>query len=213
MAYIATHTTIPVPENIQFIEENGNKYLIMDYIDGKLLSGLWPNLREDAKKTILAELRDCVKQLRSLKVERVGGYVGPPNYGPRLDRRVVGCFHCSPFNTVRQFHDVVVATLRPTMDYEQREFLRNMMKDNHGIVFVHGDLHPGNILIHDGHVAAILDWEMARWYPEYWEWCKAPWSEKWELEGWCTSLKEFLQPYDYEYALDRLLLANSGAWW
>jgi aminoglycoside phosphotransferase (APT) family kinase protein len=55
------------------------------------------------------------------------------------------------------------------MEDERRQFLRNMMKHNHGIVFAHGDLHPGNILIHDGRVAAILDWEMAGWYPEYWE--------------------------------------------
>ena len=88
-----------------------------------------------------------------------------------------------------------------------------MMKDNHSIVFSHGDMHAHNILIQDGHVVGILDWEMAGWYPEYWEWCKALWAENWEMEGWCTSLKEFLQPYDYEYALDRLLLSNSDVWW
>jgi len=44
---------------------------------------------------------------------------------------------------------------------------------NHNIVFTHGDLNPWNILVHDGHVSAILDWETAGWYPEYWEFTTA----------------------------------------
>jgi aminoglycoside phosphotransferase (APT) family kinase protein len=70
-------------------------------------------------------------------------------------------------------------------------------------------MHTHNILIRDGHVVGILDWEMAGWYPEYWEWCKALWAEKsWEMEGWCTSLKEFLQPYNYEYAVHPTFLCR-----
>ena len=30
MIYITAHTTVPVPGNVQFIEENGKTYLIMD---------------------------------------------------------------------------------------------------------------------------------------------------------------------------------------
>ncbi|OSD00714.1 kinase-like protein [Trametes coccinea BRFM310] len=39
----------------------------------------------------------------------------------------------------------------------------------HRIVFTHADLHPGNILVKDGRLAGIIDWERAGWYPEYWE--------------------------------------------
>ena len=212
MIYIAARTTVPIPGNVQFVEENGKTYLIMDYIRGTPLRKVWPNLRGDEKRTIFAELRGYVNQWRALRPER-GGYVGSLDYGPCLDRRVVGFYHCGPFDMEHQFHDHVAATLRPEIPDERRKFLRNMMKDNHSIVFSHGDMHAHNILIQDGHVVGILDWEMAGWYPEYWEWCKALWAENWEMEGWCTSLKEFLRPYDYEYALDRLLLSNSDAWW
>lgn len=46
------------------------------------------------------------------------------------------------------------------------------------IVFTHGDLVPGNILVTSGatpRVAAVIDWAQAGWYPAYWEWCKAKW--------------------------------------
>ena len=177
MIYIAARTTVPVPGNVQFIEENGKTYLIMDYIRGTPLRKVWPNLRDDEKRTIFAELRGYVNQWRALVPERASDYVGSLDYGPCLDRRVVGFYHCGPFDTEHQFHDHVVANLRPEIRDERRTFLRNMMKGNHSIVFSHGDMHAHNILIRDGHVVGILDWEKAGWYPEYWEWCKALWAE------------------------------------
>lgn len=39
-------------------------------------------------------------------------------------------------------------------------------------LFTHADLCPRNILIRDGKVCAIIDWEFAGWYPEYWEYTK-----------------------------------------
>ena len=37
-------------------------------------------------------------------------------------------------------------------------------------VFTHADIAPHNILVDDkGQITGILDWELAGWYPEYWE--------------------------------------------
>ena len=109
MIYIAARTTVPTPGNVQFIEENGKTYLIMDYIRGIPLRKVWPNLRDDEKRTISAELRGW----RALVPERASGYVGSVDYGPCLDRRIVGFYHCDPFDTEHQFHDHVAANLRP----------------------------------------------------------------------------------------------------
>ena len=43
----------------------------------------------------------------------------------------------------------------------------------HEIVFTQGDLRPDNIMVKKGRVTAIIDWEMAGWYPDYWEFAKA----------------------------------------
>jgi thiamine kinase-like enzyme len=37
------------------------------------------------------------------------------------------------------------------------------------IVFAHGDIAARNILVRDGRIVALLHWEHAGWYPEYWE--------------------------------------------
>ena len=39
----------------------------------------------------------------------------------------------------------------------------------HDIVFTHGDLDLHNIIVKDGHISGIIDWECAGWMPEYWE--------------------------------------------
>ena len=58
----------------------------------------------------------------------------------------------------------------------------------HDIVFTHADLHFSNIMVSDGHISGIIDWETAGWYPDYWEYCRAmrmltyekTWNEFWD---------------------------------
>lgn len=49
-------------------------------------------------------------------------------------------------------------------------------------MFTHGDLDPRNILVEEGHVIGIVDWEQSGWYPGYWEYVKAMWGcvDTWE---------------------------------
>ncbi|KAG6166363.1 hypothetical protein E4U27_008226, partial [Claviceps purpurea] len=39
----------------------------------------------------------------------------------------------------------------------------------HEIVFTHGDLNMRNIMMHNGRLSGIIDWETCGWYPDYWE--------------------------------------------
>jgi len=49
------------------------------------------------------------------------------------------------------------------------QFTRRLYQDTSGnhILFTHGDLNPRNILVEEGHVSGIIDWEQSGWYPEY----------------------------------------------
>jgi hypothetical protein len=39
--------------------------------------------------------------------------------------------------------------------------------------FSRADLCTRNIIVRDGKIAAMVDWQFAGWYPEYWEYTKA----------------------------------------
>ena len=64
------------------------------------------------------------------------------------------------------------------------QFTRRLYQDTsrNEIVFTHGDLDPRNILVEEGHVTGIVDWEQSGWYPGYWEYVKAMWGcvDTWE---------------------------------
>ncbi|KAI9467478.1 kinase-like domain-containing protein, partial [Coemansia mojavensis] len=54
------------------------------------------------------------------------------------------------------------------------EFVRKSLPalcKNHPLVFCHGDLHPSNIIIKDGKISGIVDWEMSSFYPSSYEYC------------------------------------------
>ncbi|KAF5635703.1 hypothetical protein F25303_8380 [Fusarium sp. NRRL 25303] len=43
----------------------------------------------------------------------------------------------------------------------------------HDIVFTHSDINMRNILMHNGRISGIVDWENSGWFPDYWEYTKA----------------------------------------
>ena len=49
---------------------------------------------------------------------------------------------------------------------------RDSLSSSHRLVFTHCDLGQQNIIIRDGKVVALVDWEFSGWYPEHWEFCK-----------------------------------------
>jgi len=86
-------------------------------------------------------------------------------------------------------------------------YIRGMLNAHkHGIVFTHGDFGPANIIIKDGRVAAILDWEMAGWYPDYWEFVKAFYLEGFTSD-WATHLLDILTPYYCEQLIYSKLMS------
>ncbi|THG96354.1 hypothetical protein EW026_g5467 [Hermanssonia centrifuga] len=198
MKYIQSNTHIPLPGNVEYVSENGKSYLFMDHIDGEPLKVAWQHLQKHERANILNELKGYMEELRALRPDGPDGnkpsYIGSLDRGPCADRRVVGAYKCGPFDTEREFNDHIVANLRDRIPARQRQFLRGMMKEDHRICFTHGDLHPG-------------------WYPEYWDWCKTFWNEKWSMADWSDSRHLWLQPYEYEYAVDRLLISESPACW
>ena len=67
----------------------------------------------------------------------------------------------------------------------------------HDIVFTHADFRPDNIVVKDGHVTGIIDWEMSGWYPEHWEFVKAFYLVDWRTD-WATRLIGVMKTYHRE---------------
>lgn len=75
-----------------------------------------------------------------------------------------------PFDTEKDFHDFFVEKDNESLPPLFKRYVRETLRDDHEIHFAHGDFSPRNIHVDEnGHVLAVLDWERAGWYPEYWD--------------------------------------------
>ncbi|CZT14630.1 uncharacterized protein RCC_00602 [Ramularia collo-cygni] len=93
--------------------------------------------------------------------------------GPVHDLRWIRDFTGGPFSLEQEFNEFILnlANGTPQVIRETLEESFRMRVGNR-IVFTHADLSPRNIIVRDGRICALLDWEYSGWYPEYWEYIK-----------------------------------------
>ncbi|KAJ6007421.1 hypothetical protein N7540_011397 [Penicillium herquei] len=166
----------------------------MNFMPGQRLDEAWETLNEDEKKSIADELCSYINQLRALK----GDYIGALNRGKAIIGQI-SSLEGGPFDTEQQFNDFILGDIVRLAPKILREHCRFALYDNHEIVFTHGDLALRNILVDGGHVTAILDWEYAGWYPEYWDYILAL-RHLTPMPYWPDYLPRiFPRPYEVEY--------------
>ncbi len=177
----------------------------MDFIEGQTLESIWLSLSVEEKHSICHQLREILDTMR--KAEWPSTFIGSCDGGPVLDARLYGIKKGGPFRNeeelnkfILDIHDLTPQPIRDTLTKHQRT--------DHRIVFSHGDLHQGNVMVKDGKITGLIDWELAGWYPEYWDYVKFCFSGG-AHRDWMNHAKDiFSQSYDEELlfhlALSRL---------
>lgn len=165
LRFVAASTTIPVPKVHDVRWEDGKVAgIVMDYMPGTPLDKVWKTLSSDEKQSIIEDLRGYVSQLQNLKGSPYIGAIdgGVVNIG-NLDTRG------GPCDSEKMFNEWILSDLIADFPAVLRHYAEGSLFNDHEIVFTHGDLHRRNILVDNGQITAILDWEFAGWYPEWWE--------------------------------------------
>ncbi|WPB04332.1 uncharacterized protein RHO25_008978 [Cercospora beticola] len=214
MLYIAANTSIPVPKVHCAFKSEGKVYLVMEKVRGENMYKAWEQLAESERERLLAQLKELLEQMRSLQ---------PPT-GTGVQSCVGGSLHDSriphgkprfgPFKTIQEFHLWLRDGLQISdiQDGAHREELETMIKqqdkDWPPVVFTHGDLNPANILVHQGRISGIIDWEFAGWYPHYWEYTSARYLDG-VIPTWTTVLDQALQAFPQELEMER----TRQKWW
>lgn len=201
--FIKANTTIPVPKVVSSDWDR----ISMEYVQGQTLEKAWPILTSEERSNILVELRGYIAQLHALPGIYIGRLDGQGVVLPSIFTRSGG-----PFATLAELHEWLVwppkRLAAQSMYWHQ---ITTQLGADYPIVFTHGDLAARNILVRDGRIAAILDWEYAGWYPAYWDYVFALRGMDridWEtLRSHVPSL--FPKRYDHEYILLQFILSIS----
>ncbi|KAH7092035.1 phosphotransferase enzyme family protein [Paraphoma chrysanthemicola] len=194
---------IPVPEvyGWRVFERDGmtEVFIYMQLIQGPTLQQQWPELSATDKHTICGDLRAMVSCLRNLQDGEPQQVIGTICHGPGIDLCLEDLPLLRPFPSRAVFHDWFSWLWRRHVPDPQsiEDPWRDLLLDNGPVVFTHGDLRPANIIVtatSPVRVVAIVDWEMAGWYPDYWEYCKARFTTSY-TEEWCGWIDQFLVPH------------------
>jgi hypothetical protein len=123
------------------------------------------------RKLLLKNLL-AIKQLRLLEPPQRGA-VASAEFKQCLDYRI-GYTPIGPFLNHEEFHSF----LRGHVPLESctkvyGESVTRCHTRQYRTSFSHADLFPRNTIVRDGKNVAIIDWQFAGWYPEYWEYIKA----------------------------------------
>ncbi len=81
----------------------------------------------------------------------------------------------------------------------------SQLRTDYEIVLTHGDMHPSNIIVRDGCIVALIDWENAGFYPEYFELIKLLRGPNWQVGYYYALLDIFPRRYDAEYLVDQFI--------
>ena len=211
MEYARRHTSIPIPAirkvGLDDRSDDADGYILMERLPGIQLGEAWPDMSSEARSEAVRQLRSYMEQLHNVCPSSGGGggdpeWIGSVSGGPAFDHRLSNMFTCGPFASVADFHDFLVAPVKecPRPDWVAK--YRSQLPDTYGICFAHADLSWENILVDPltGHVNGILDWEMAGFWPEWWEYRKALFGSR--CQPWWTALLRQIMVAEYPKETD-----------
>ena len=205
MRFISAKTSIPIPTVVDFVPGieltgSGEDYLILTTI-----SGTHPRPSEYTKSqrdSLGKQIRAYVDQLRAI-----------PASGPEICTFGGGSYNnlrmgwnpTCPFADLDAFNAHLLSLVPPRI--RENPTVIAALAKRHRIVFSHNDLLPRNILVdHNGQLVGILDWEMAGWFPEYWEYTTALGLSV--SQPWIEMLKGMFGEYELERQAESILSSN-----
>ncbi|GKU09787.1 unnamed protein product [Fusarium langsethiae] len=168
---VAVQVGIPAPRVHEVcLTPEGQGCIRMDYIKGQPLDKLWPEMSVQQKKDIAQQLREVIQKMRS--VAPPADLIGACDGKEIRDTRQYFTYHSPACRDEGAFNDFLLSSLYENTPQLVRAAFSRRLQTNHRVVLSHCDLAPRNILVEDGKIQGLVDWEDSGWFPEYWEYVK-----------------------------------------
>ena len=163
--------------------------MVNERVKGDTLSSAWPTMTEGDRARVTRQTAEYLSQLRELHSDRIQSLDGDPVYSAFLFRDEFGTPH-GPFCTDEELWNEMAKALK---DVPQKavQRLRDRMPILTPYAFTHGDLASVNIMVENGYLTGIIDWEASGFFPAWWEYTAAGIGLGEEDNEWKTLLRSF----------------------
>jgi len=211
------NTSIPVPKVLGVYNTREGVLVELEVTPGKTLDAAWPSLSAQQKRKVVDDVGRFVDQLRKISPPR-HELVGSATMGATFDKRFGTSGRIGPFYSLDRFHEFIrrghaVEYFKEDDSNGGSSGGESALSITHGgrkkpyeVKFTHADLCPRNILVDDnGRVTAILSWESAGWYPEYWEYTQMHFATPEAMGDWLGMMENVMARYEAEVKAEELL--------
>ncbi|TDL26785.1 hypothetical protein BD410DRAFT_740993 [Rickenella mellea] len=169
MKLVSAHTTIPIPRLRRDPIKPSSRwtYLVMERIAGSSLAKRWDSLDPKNRKDVIDTIRDYVSQLRKIPTSHPGP-VGPSPrkcYGPMFG----GQRGQGPFADYAELSEYYNANLSCAAISIPQLKDSKKFDDSVPLVFCHNNLSMDHILLDNDNRVWIVGWDLAGFYPEWFE--------------------------------------------
>ena len=195
---LTSHPNIPAPELVRdWVDRNSRYFVLQKRMDGDTLEEAWPTLSHEQKVVIADEVADIRKHLQSITSSSIQG-VDRSACSPALlffDSEPRG-----PFHSDSELWDAISLTLhnppQRSFPHKAMDNLKKRFPKCAPYVLTHCDLNIENIIVKDGRLVGILDWEHAAYYPIWYEYISATWGFGKEDVEWRRLLRQGLDTHE-----------------
>lgn len=192
--YLKEKTTIPVPVIVEeWSEENGRYFIITKRIRGEPLSAVWGSMPTAERDRVAKQTADFLHQLRQLRSPQMQSLGGRPIFSAFLFPNGYGLPH-GPLSSDDELWEEMTKSWKGVPE-QARQRLRERMPPAMPYTFTHGDLTNVNIIVEDGNLAGIIDWEASGYFPVWWEFTCAGIGLGQEDQEWKALLRKYMPDY------------------
>ena len=170
MQYVADKTTVRLPQMIQAWEEEdevddrSKGYILMSYVEGRVLSELWPDMDEEAQRKVRLQIVEVIQQLHSTAVDSPG-----PIGVDVCNGAVFTNYGAGPFKSIDGLKAWFNERLSVCNQFGRLEMPPFSSSDFQPLVLCHMDLFPRNMILDPTGKIWLLDWGYAGGYPAHFE--------------------------------------------
>lgn len=177
MKFLRNNTTIPVPkvwDSSDTTDGIGYEYILMEKVDGTPMNIVYPNASFEEKCSIISEILSFIKQMQKFTFPKIGSFQEDMVIGPNYD------IEAGPFATLNQFLSAALDSRISDIPDNSRfsHFIPRLSQLKIKLINFQLEQFPfvltqclenKNILIKDGKISALLDFEWSGAYPIYTE--------------------------------------------
>lgn len=161
--------SIPVPKVFYYHDEHKDcTAFFLQRVQGETLRDAWVNFTDEQKNGMLDKVTEYCTLMAGLTSDRFMGVGGESVLEPYLYAIRDTPLPPLTVNEVQSLYNRFIPdeTMELiTIDGVQEQRGPPEIKEFH---FYHADLGPGNIMMRDGEISAIIDWESGGYYPKFW---------------------------------------------